>query len=61
MEPLNFLEEEMHNVCCIVRLVVGDEVRHLIELVYHKHDNILPPRGLQEGHNEVHASVIPRP
>ena len=61
MEPHNFLEEGIHNIRCIITLVVSNEMRHLGELVYHNHDSILPPRGSWEGHDEVHANVIPRP
>ena len=60
MEPHNFLKEEICNVCYIITLVVSNEVCHLRELVYHNRDSILPPRGLWEGHDEVHSNVIPR-
>ena len=61
MEPHNFLEEEIHNIHYIITLVVSNEVCHLRELIDHQHYIILSSEALWEGHDEVHANIIPRP
>jgi len=60
MEPHDFLEEGFYNICCIITLFASNEVCHLGESIYHHHDSILPLRDPWEGHDEVHANVIPR-
>jgi len=61
MEPHNFLEEDVHNVGSIITFVVSNEVSHLEESIHYHHDSISSPSCPWEGHNEVHANVIPRP
>jgi len=61
MEPHNFLEEEIHNVCCIIPLLEGNEMCHLGELIDYHHNIILLSRVLWEGYNEGYANIIPRP
>ena len=48
MKPHIFLEEEIHNIFCIIILVISNEVCHHGEPVYHNRDSILPPKGLWE-------------
>ena len=45
MEPHNFLEEEIHNVCCIIPLLEGNEMCHLGELIDNHYNSILPSKS----------------
>ena len=58
MEPHNFIEEEICNVCYIITLVASNEVCHFRELInYHRNSNF-PSRSPWEDHNEVYANII---
>jgi len=61
MEPHNFLEEEIYNVCCIITIVASNVMCHLGESINNNQNSILPSRGSWEGYEEIHANIIPRP